>query len=71
MRRKPAQPNGGAILKTLGELSDQQLETALANTASCFEIWRHTSSAEREAAVSKVAAIMRQRISEFTRLATL
>jgi succinate-semialdehyde dehydrogenase/glutarate-semialdehyde dehydrogenase len=71
MRRKPARPNDGTILKTFGELSNQQLETALANTASCFEIWRHTSSAEKEAAVSKVAAIMRLRINEFARLATL
>lgn len=64
-------PCDGKVLKTFEELSDKQLETALATAAACFETWRHTSFAARAAVVAKAAAILRARIDEFARPVTL
>jgi len=64
-------PYNGNILKTFENHSDKQIESALAAAATCFESWRYTTFAERAAVVAKAAAIMRVRIDEFARLATL
>src|ERR1039457_6743918 len=64
-------PYDGKILKTFKELTDNQLETALGNAATCFDNWRHTTFAGRAAVVTKAAAIMRARIDEFARPMTL
>jgi len=64
-------PYDGKTLKTFKQLTDKQLETALRTAAACFEIWRHTSFAERSAVVAKAAAILRKRADEFARPVTL
>jgi succinate-semialdehyde dehydrogenase/glutarate-semialdehyde dehydrogenase len=71
MAYQSVNPYDGKILKTFDELTDKQLEMALATAATCFETWRHTSFAERAAVVAKAAAIMRARIDEFARPVTL
>jgi len=45
--------------KTFAELTDQQLETALETSASCFAIWRQTTLAQRAAVLAKAAAVVR------------
>ena len=40
-------PYNGEILKTFEQHTDQELETALATAATCFESWRHKTFAER------------------------
>ena len=45
--------------KTFAELTDQQLETALETSASCFAIWRQTTLAQRAAVLAKASAVMR------------
>ena len=64
-------PYDGKILKTFEELTDKQLDTAIATAASCFETWRQRSFAERAAVVAKAAAIMHARVDEFARPVTL
>src|ERR1022692_2929939 len=71
MAYQSVNPYDGKILKTFKELTDNQLETALGNAATCFENWRHTTFAGRAAVVTKAAAIMRARIDEFARPMTL
>ena len=71
MAYQSVNPYDGKILKTFEELTDKQLEMALATAATCFETWRHTSFAERAAVVAKAAATMRARIDEFARPVTL
>ena len=71
MAYKSVNPNSGETLKTFEELSDSQLETAIANAASCFETWRNRSFAERSAVVAKAAAILHARVDEFARPVTL
>ena len=45
MAYQSVNPYDGKILKTFKELTDNQLETALGNAATCFENWRHTTFA--------------------------
>src|ERR1039458_6961895 len=71
MAYQSVNPYDGKILKTFKELTDNQLETALGNAATCFDNWRHTTFAGRAAVVTKAAAIMRARIDEFARPMTL
>ena len=68
---KSVNPNSGETLKSFEELSDSQLETAIANAASCFETWRNRSFAERSAVVAKSAAILHERVDGFARPVTL
>jgi succinate-semialdehyde dehydrogenase/glutarate-semialdehyde dehydrogenase len=64
-------PYDGRILKTFQELTDKQLEKALKTAAICFEIWRHTTFADRAVVAAKAAAILRARVDEFARPVTL
>jgi succinate-semialdehyde dehydrogenase/glutarate-semialdehyde dehydrogenase len=71
MTYQSVNPYSGEILKTFDRLTDQQLESALASAATCFESWRHSTFAERAVVVAKAAAIMRARIDDFARPVTL
>ena len=71
MAYQSVNPYNGRVLKTFEELTDEQLEKALATAATCFEKWRRTNFSERAAVVTKAAAIMRRRIDEFARPVTL
>ncbi|MFZ1135951.1 MAG: NAD-dependent succinate-semialdehyde dehydrogenase [Candidatus Korobacteraceae bacterium] len=71
MAYQSVNPYDGKILKTFEELSDEQLEAAIETAATCFEMWRRTTFAERSAVVAKAAASMRARIDEFARPVTL
>jgi succinate-semialdehyde dehydrogenase / glutarate-semialdehyde dehydrogenase len=64
-------PYDGKLLKTFEELTDEQLETALASVATCFETWRHKTFAERAVIVSRAAAIMRARVDEMQPLSAI
>jgi succinate-semialdehyde dehydrogenase/glutarate-semialdehyde dehydrogenase len=71
MPYRSVNPYNGKVLETFEELTDAQLEKALATAATCFEKWRRTTFSERAAVVTKAAAIMRSRINEFARPVTL
>jgi len=43
----------GKTLQTFKQLTDKQLEAALATAADCFENWRRTTFAERAVVVEK------------------
>jgi succinate-semialdehyde dehydrogenase/glutarate-semialdehyde dehydrogenase len=64
-------PKDGKVLKTFSELTDAQLERAISAAASCFEVWRRKTFAERAAIVTKASTIMHARVDDFARLATL
>jgi succinate-semialdehyde dehydrogenase/glutarate-semialdehyde dehydrogenase len=71
MSYQSVNPYDGKLLKTFENLTDKQLDRALATAAACFETWRHTSFADRAAVVAKAAAIMHARVDEFARPMTL
>jgi len=64
-------PFDGKTLKTFEELTNPQLEKAIKTAATCFEIWRNKSFAERALVVAKAAGILRARADEFARPMTL
>jgi succinate-semialdehyde dehydrogenase/glutarate-semialdehyde dehydrogenase len=64
-------PNDGKIIKSFAQISDVQLETAIATAEACFRKWRNESFAGRATVAAKAAAIMRERVDEFARPVTL
>ena len=71
MSYESVNPFNGKTLKTFEELTDKQLEAALATAATCYQGWRKKSYAERAAVIEKAAAIMASNVDEFARLETL
>ena len=71
MAYQSVNPYNGAVLKTFDSLTDAQLEASLVKAATCFDVWRQASFAQRAAVSAKAAAIMRARVDEFASLITL
>ena len=71
MTYQSVNPYDGRILKSFDEMTDEQLETALATAAACFETWRRKTFAERAVVVAKAASLLRARSDEFARPVTL
>ena len=71
MSYQSVNPYSEKILKTFDELTQEELEKAIARAALCFESWRQSSFAHRSAVALKAAEILRARVDEFARLATL
>jgi len=64
-------PNDGTLLRRFEELSNSELNDALAAAERCFQSWKHTSYAERAAILTKAAALLHAHIDEFAQLQTL
>ena len=64
-------PYSGETLRTFEELTDEQLEEAMATAASCLDDWKRTDFRHRSTISAKAAAIMRSRVDEFARPVTL
>ena len=71
MTYQSVNPYDGRILKSFDEMTDEQLETALATATACFETWRRKTFAERAVVVAKAASLLRARSDEFARPVTL
>jgi succinate-semialdehyde dehydrogenase/glutarate-semialdehyde dehydrogenase len=71
MTYQTTNPYDGKTLKVFDELSDRDLENAIARAARCFRPWRDKGFAGRAAIATKAAAILRDRTDEFARLVTL
>ncbi|MBE0607838.1 MAG: NAD-dependent succinate-semialdehyde dehydrogenase [Dehalococcoidia bacterium] len=71
MTYQSVNPYDGTSLKTFDEMTDGQLEKALATAETCFQTWRHTTFAERALIVTKVAAQMHANVDELARTVTL
>ncbi len=64
-------PYDGKLVKTFLELTDVQLDDALANASVCFESWRQTSFETRAAVLGRAASIMRSDVDQLARSITL
>jgi succinate-semialdehyde dehydrogenase/glutarate-semialdehyde dehydrogenase len=71
MAYQSVNPYDGVTLKTFDELTDAQLEKAIATAAAAYETWRHKTFAERAVIVAKAASIMHARVDDFARPMTL
>ncbi|WP_297324319.1 NAD-dependent succinate-semialdehyde dehydrogenase [Nitrosomonas sp.] len=65
-------PTTGKLIKTYADISDQDLESALANAHKAFKTdWRHCLITERARIVSTAAAILRKKSEEYAHYLTL
>ena len=64
-------PFDGKILKTFDNISNAQLDAAIAKAEACFKAWREKPFAQRAAVLLKAAEIMHARVDEFARPVTL
>jgi succinate-semialdehyde dehydrogenase/glutarate-semialdehyde dehydrogenase len=64
-------PYNGEVLETFPQISDAELEDALARAESTYETWRQRTFGERGAITERAAGILRERREEFARLLTL
>lgn len=71
MSYQSVNPFNGKVIESFEEISDAQLETALAAASACYAAWRHKTFKERAVIVARAAEILHQRADEFARLATL
>jgi succinate-semialdehyde dehydrogenase/glutarate-semialdehyde dehydrogenase len=71
MTYQSVNPYNGRILKSFDEMTDEQLEAALATATACFETWRRKTFTERAVVVAKAASLLRARSDEFARPVTL
>ncbi|NMM11358.1 MAG: NAD-dependent succinate-semialdehyde dehydrogenase [Polaromonas sp.] len=64
-------PFNGKVDKTFKELTDSQLEHAVATAQTCFTSWKTKTYAERAVILEKAATLMRGHVDDFAKLATL
>ncbi len=64
-------PFDGKVLKTFDNISNAQLDAAIAKAAACFKTWHEKPFAQRAAVLLKAAEIMHARVDEFARPVTL
>jgi succinate-semialdehyde dehydrogenase / glutarate-semialdehyde dehydrogenase len=71
MTYQSVNPYNGKLIQTFTELSDQQLEAALATTASAYTDWRQKTFAQRATIALKAADILRASVDDFARPMTM
>jgi len=71
MAYQSVNPYDGKIVKTFDEMTDAQLEKAIATAAAAYETWRHKSYAERAVIIAKAAALMHAKVDAFARPMTV
>jgi succinate-semialdehyde dehydrogenase / glutarate-semialdehyde dehydrogenase len=64
-------PFDGKAGPTFKELSEQQLEKAIATAQTCFTAWKTKPYAERAVILQNAASLMRDHVDDFAKLATL
>jgi succinate-semialdehyde dehydrogenase/glutarate-semialdehyde dehydrogenase len=64
-------PYNGKVFKTYAELTDPELEAAIATAEKSFHAWKLLSYAQRAVIVAKAAQILHARADEFAQLVTV
>jgi succinate-semialdehyde dehydrogenase/glutarate-semialdehyde dehydrogenase len=64
-------PFDNKLIETYSQLSDKELEAAIATAAAAYQQWRKTSFKDREKIVSRAADLMHDRVHEFALPVTL
>lgn len=64
-------PATNKVMKSFDEMTDQQVQSAIAVSDKTYNEWKKTSFEERAALLRKVAKLMRDRKSELSKLITL
>ncbi|MEZ7504519.1 NAD-dependent succinate-semialdehyde dehydrogenase [Flavobacterium sp. Arc2] len=64
-------PATNKVLKSFDEMTDKQVDHAIAQSSNTFQDWKKTSYPERAAVLSKVASLMRENKAALSTLITL
>ena len=64
-------PATNKVLKSFDEMTDKQVDHAIAKAANTFQDWKKTSYSERAAVLNKVASLMREKKTALATLITL
>lgn len=64
-------PADGKTLKTFTQLTDAQLETAIATATTAYALWRKTTYAERATIMNRASELMAAHVDDFARPMTL
>ncbi|EIA07920.1 NAD-dependent succinate-semialdehyde dehydrogenase [Flavobacterium frigoris] len=64
-------PATNKVLKSFDEMTDKQVDDAIAQSSNSFQDWKKTSYPERAAVLSKVASLMRENKAALSTLITL
>lgn len=71
MAYQSVNPATGEVGDSFPDMTDAQLDAAIASAAACFERWRNTSFAQRSDIAAKAAKIMRAGNDRFAHWMTL
>jgi len=71
MAYQSVNPYDGKTLKTFPEMTDAELESAIATAATAYTTWRTKTYTERAVIVAKAAALMHAKVDDFARPMTL
>jgi succinate-semialdehyde dehydrogenase/glutarate-semialdehyde dehydrogenase len=71
MAYKSTNPYNGQTLKTFEDISDTELEAAIALADSAYDTWRTRSTVQKSGVLKQAALLMRNRIDEFASLVTI
>ena len=64
-------PATNQVVKSFDEMTDTQVDQAVAQSESTFQLWKKTSYPERAAVLNKVASLMREKKTALATLITL
>jgi succinate-semialdehyde dehydrogenase/glutarate-semialdehyde dehydrogenase len=64
-------PSTNKVVKSFDEMTDKQVDDAIAQSAKTFQDWKKTSYPERAAVLTKVASLMREKKTALATLITL
>ncbi|MDG2433591.1 aldehyde dehydrogenase family protein, partial [Flavobacterium sp.] len=64
-------PATNKVVQTFEEMTDKQVDAAVAKAASTFQEWKKTSFSERAKLMHKVAQLMREKKAALAKLITL
>jgi succinate-semialdehyde dehydrogenase / glutarate-semialdehyde dehydrogenase len=71
MAYQSVNPNDGKLTRSFEQLTNAQLDSALAMAQTCFQSWKHIAFSERAVVLNKAAGLLHKHVDDFARLATL
>ena len=71
MTYQSTNPFNGIAVDSFIQMTDKQLDAAISAAATCFEIWRGKSYAERAAVIAKAATLLHAKVEPLARTMTL
>jgi succinate-semialdehyde dehydrogenase/glutarate-semialdehyde dehydrogenase len=71
MAYESVNPYDGKTVKTFDEMTDSQLEKAIATAATAYETWRQKTYAQRAVILAKASELMHARVDAFARPMTI